>query len=1027
VRLDFAAALIQVRRAWQVNARIRPDSPATRLRPGELPVEYLCFVPQSERRRIAAVPMRLLKLLLLAACLAALTFASRSVAAAPDALLQSELKQQQLQRTTQRVATQLSAIIDEFERNGIAGEDVRVLRAIRAVLGRLGEREMTQVIALLQQARGAGDDAAVKRTVAEAYANQKGIITQFKQLLLEYQRQQALYETSILLRGLAARQSANMRVGVWLARQTEGRQAANFGEDEKRYLQQQEIDQIAIKDELGLLLNKVERIARETEGTPTGDRPKAALEAARSGGLVAALNDSVTDLKAGRLYSATGNEQRARDQMRHVARTMLMSPDLADLLRAAIQETENEILRQQQVAEFTRKIERRDDARDAEDKQFEMVDNTELIRRDINDVAPSAASFFRTAMDRMQEARSILSGGKKPTEKALEARVKQIDAVNALEQAKRELQAQLVRAEEEQKKPESVLASLRELQQQVQELIKKEEALKEQTAAMKKASELRTKAPEQGEIRDSTQEVQQKAANDAPAAAQALSEAANHMEAAQKDLAKNKNSPDAQQAAVDALKQAEQELGEKIAKLEEDEKQLAALEKLREKVEGIIKDQQKVRLDTARHAVKPDSKPAGEIAQKQQDAGNRTAEAQSEAQQPAPRAAEHLSEAKNQMASAQQKLGESKSNDAQPPQNRALNELYAAKKEIESKMNELREELGKQTDPAQSLADAAAALEKAQQDVGEAQSEMANAPAGLLDDLQKQQEAIASALEESAKSSPSQKVSKAQQAAAQAARQLAAHNLKEAVSSMQQAQQGIEGAHQDHPNAPPQGTPLPQLGQQQKQVKDLAQQLLAAQEGVGEQAMQNAAQQLEEALNEVSPIAAGEKGQLPRAAQQAVQQAQSALTQAAAQAGAQQKQPAQANAADAAQALAQAQAALALAQAGLGSQMAQGQQPGQGQGQGKSPGKGQGDGQQQSQGQGQGTPAARGDGKDGNWSGTGGANGPRRNVTGSSSFIGLPQRDRAALQQSQAERYPQEYAPLVEQYLKNLSDGGADE
>ena len=86
------------------------------------------------------------------------------------------------------------------------------------------------------------------------------------------------------------------------------------------------------------------------------------------------------------------------------------------------------------------------------------------------------------------------------------------------------------------------------------------------------------------------------------------------MEKAQKDLARSKNSPEAQQAAVDALKKAEKELGEKVAKLEQDEKQLAGLEKLLEKVETVIKDQQVVRLDTAKNSVKPDTKPVGEIA-----------------------------------------------------------------------------------------------------------------------------------------------------------------------------------------------------------------------------------------------------------------------------------------------------------------------------------------------------------------------------------------------------------------------------
>src|SRR5215212_3262730 len=94
-----------------------------------------------------------------------------------ERLLQSELKQQQIQRTTQRVGNQLSAIISEFERNGIAGEDVKVLRAIQMVLSRLSEKDMVQVITLLQQAQKAGDDGVAKKEVMDAYSGQKAITT----------------------------------------------------------------------------------------------------------------------------------------------------------------------------------------------------------------------------------------------------------------------------------------------------------------------------------------------------------------------------------------------------------------------------------------------------------------------------------------------------------------------------------------------------------------------------------------------------------------------------------------------------------------------------------------------------------------------------------------------------------------------------------------------------------------------------------------------------------------------------------
>ena len=163
----------------------------------------------------------------------AMAFSLSAFAQSPrnERLLQSELKQQQIQKTTARVGDQLAGIIGEFERNGIAGEDVKVLRAIRTVLNRLSEKDMAQVVTLLQDAQKPGDDNASKKDVVQAYSGQKMITTQLKQLLLEYQRQQALYEMSIMLRGLAARQSVNMRVGVWLARQTDQRAITNFGED----------------------------------------------------------------------------------------------------------------------------------------------------------------------------------------------------------------------------------------------------------------------------------------------------------------------------------------------------------------------------------------------------------------------------------------------------------------------------------------------------------------------------------------------------------------------------------------------------------------------------------------------------------------------------------------------------------------------------------------------------------------------------------------------------------------------------
>ena len=50
------------------------------------------------------------------------------------------------------------------------------------------------------------------------------------------------------------------------------------------------------------------------------------------------------------------------------------------------------------------------------------------------------------------------------------------------------------------------------------------------------------------------------------------------MQKAQNSLAASQNNPAAQQAAIEALKKADEQLSQELAKLEEAEKELAALE-----------------------------------------------------------------------------------------------------------------------------------------------------------------------------------------------------------------------------------------------------------------------------------------------------------------------------------------------------------------------------------------------------------------------------------------------------------------
>ncbi len=949
-------------------------------------------------------------------------------------------KQQQIKTTTKRVGDQLEGVLGEFDRNGITGEDVKVLRAIRSVLDRLSEKEMAAVIEFLQQSRAAVDSTLATKNATEAYAGQKAIVVQLQQLVLEYQRQQALYEISLRLKELATRQTANMWQGVALAKSTENKTSFGaFDENQRISLSYQQSEQNPLKDETAAILGKLERLAKEITDGSAAERAKTAAQQARDGGLMPALGGAAEELKEDRLrlLSAVGNEKKARDQMREVARLLILSPDAVDSLKQALLELDRAIDSQKNLTTETSKARKSDEADKRATDQAAAVDDTDLIRRDIDTLAPIAAESLRSATDKLQEARASLSSEDVVKQRVQDAVPKQEEAVTHMQAARRALEEQLANAELAKEKPENTLAALRELKEKVRELIQKQEAHQQDTAAAER-KQLPSKAAKQGGLKDNAQELQARAAGPSPDAAQSLGEAAGQMQKSQNSLAQEQNNAPAQQAAIDALQRAEQQLAQDIAALEQAEKDLAEIEAMLQRLVVIIEAHQGVQFITTQQArrASPETEIVKQAATNQSRLNQDTLVLQRDSGKLVPEATPPLASAAGFMQRAKVELEKLASTNAEPHQAEALRELYLAKAQFEKRINDLREKLG--LPPAQTLdalADAQKRIEEAQKKVNEALEQLQQAPPGLMEALQRQQQEIAESLRELREDSKKpQALAKAEQAAGQAARQLKQSDLPKAINSMKAARTALQQAGSSDKESPALST----LGQKQQDVQKAAESLLAAQEKASAESMQAASEALKEANQVISPLAAGAMGQMPAGAQGALQSAQGSTAQGSAQAGAGQNSPAQQSAVAAAQSLAQAQAALALAQSGVGSDSAlaqegegkgkgnsEGKGKAEGEGNGKGEGKGRGQAQANAQGRGKGQPSAQGNGNKGNWDGDG-ADGARNTVSGSSSFTRLPSRDRAALQQSQAEKYPQEYGPLVEQYLRNLSDQATD-
>jgi hypothetical protein len=305
-----------------------------------------------------------------------------------------------------------------------------------------------------------------------------------------------------------------------------------------------------------------------------------------------------------------------------------------------------------------------------------------------------------------------------------------------------------------------------------------------------------------------------------------------------------------------------------------------------------------------------------------------------------------------------------------------------------------------------------------------AQKEEALAPTDKLAQLQQLQSEIQQA-QQTAQPSAAQ-LQKLQQDATTPSPQ-AASKIADAADQMQKAQPAAAEAQkllaQANADVQKQEDALKQEAQAYQALNQASQQLAQAQQdaAAANQAMQNPAKSdLTDAAKDLTKAQAAvdqakqnpPQSGLPQDAQQALQQASDALKNATNQAVQNQGANAQAQGQ-------QAMADMQKAQAALGQAMAQMQQQGQGQGQQAQPG------QQGPPGQAQQSQSSQATADDAPQQGSALLGG--MGVGGVGQIVGgLKPKDRAAITQYQAEKAPPEYAPQVQQYLKNLADSSSE-
>ena len=594
-------------------------------------------------------------------------------------------------------------------------------------------------------------------------------------------------------------------------------------------------------------------------------------------------------------------------------------------------------------------------------QQANATRRTAQMAQRSRELAPGATPAIREAAAHAAEAQTALEKNQVPA-----ARQEAQRTAEQLREAAQRIRQEVAAAQQAAEQRQQIEATLAELAK----LIEAEQKLQLDTVrltAENNAGELRALGARQTAIEQKTTAFKASLAGGMIAAVQSLNDAETAMELASAELQKASGST-AREAETVAL-----------ARLFDAQRQLTAM------------------LEATRQAMGTQFADAGAMA----EAANRIAQA-----------LQNVNSAQEAMQQAAQQMGQEAARTAAEAARQAAQAAQQAAQTAQAAQQQAQQ-AGNQP-AAQSAANAQQSAEAA---AGAAQQ-------------------AAQAAERMNDNSGTAAVQQAEQAAQQAgqaaqAAQRAANAAREAQRAAGRGSQAASAAAANQ-NAGQQAAQAAESANQAALAARQAQQMANAAARIAEAGMQAAGQSMQRAASQLAQSAAqaaqasgqpGSSASMQQSVQAAAQQLANAMNEAMNGRGASAQQAAQ----RAAQQLAQASDLAAAAQAGI-SQAGQGQMPGQGQ-QGSMPGQGmQGPGRQPGQGQGSG-PASQAnnqssEGATGYQAGSPDAvqRAARQAALRNAGFLGLPARERAAIQQSLGEKYPQEFGPLVEQYLLNLAN-----
>ncbi|SVC77514.1 uncharacterized protein METZ01_LOCUS330368, partial [marine metagenome] len=257
--------------------------------------------------------------------------------------------------------------------------------------------------------------------------------------------------------------------------------------------------------ELFVRENKKDKDRLEWQLRSSQAAPELGIEGPATGAeFVGIVGEAATALERKQAMPATSTQNRAFGVMRDIAR--LLDPrNKKEKLKQALGDLNKAIKEQEQVAEKSKALkDPKEDNRELETEQADVVIDTDLVNKDLQNLVPEATENLDKAIDNQQEAREALKDTSvAPKEKGETAVVEQQEAIENMVAAREAIEKELEELKKKENQPQkNSIQSLEELKKKIAELKEAEKKIKNESAKAEQAPEPsaeQKKAAEQAE------------------------------------------------------------------------------------------------------------------------------------------------------------------------------------------------------------------------------------------------------------------------------------------------------------------------------------------------------------------------------------------------------------------------------------------------------------------------------------------------------------------------------------------------